>query len=337
MRILLCAHYKNEYDLGRYCTKALKDLRHSVKVFDYLKNANIFGYHITPWLRKSAEIGINRANKMLKKQVEDWNPDLVLVLKGELIKNETIRYIKNKLDIKIINWFPDFPYDIGASQSQFSEIASSYDCFFVSFGDTIQELNDLSDCRIEFMPFACDPSVHRSINLTEGEKKELGCEISFVGAMYPNRVAILQNLTMYNLKIWGPRWKQVRNKVLKKMYIGDYAYSEIMVKIFNASKININVHKVDVETIEKSGVNMRLFEIAGSGGFQLTDYRLEIPDLFKIGKEVVCYTDENDLKELVNYYLNNPDERKKIASAAQNRAYKEHTYKHRMDRLLSIV
>ena len=56
-----------------------------------------------------------------------------------------------------------------------------------------------------------------------------------------------------------------------------------------------------------------------------------------IGKEIVCYEDEQELIGLVDYYLDNPEEREKIAKRGQKRAYKEHILTHRMKEILSVV
>ena len=48
-------------------------------------------------------------------------------------------------------------------------------------------------------------------------------------------------------------------------------------------------------------MNPRTFEILGSGGFQLVDYRKQVEELFDIEKEVVCYRNKEDLLAKIEY------------------------------------
>ena len=104
-----------------------------------------------------------------------------------------------------------------------------------------------------------------------------------------------------------------------------------MCRELNLSKINLNIHAHH----SFEGVNLRTFEIPATNSFMLCDYFKEIPNLFKLGKEIVCYHDVEGLKELIDYYLDedNKEERDKITKRGQERVLKEHTIKQRMERI----
>jgi spore maturation protein CgeB len=84
-------------------------------------------------------------------------------------------------------------------------------------------------------------------------------------------------------------------------------------------------------------VNPRTFEIAACGAFQLVDYRSELPDVFTPGEEIVCFRDLEELRNQIGYYLEHPDERRRIAEKARSRVLKEHTYQARMETMLSFI
>ncbi|VAX29997.1 hypothetical protein MNBD_NITROSPIRAE03-723, partial [hydrothermal vent metagenome] len=84
-------------------------------------------------------------------------------------------------------------------------------------------------------------------------------------------------------------------------------------------------------------VNPRTFEIAACEGFQLVDSRSEMPELFRVGEDIVCFEDLKDLRYKIRYYLNNPDERKAIARKAMERVKKDHTYELRMEEMLDLI
>jgi len=121
---------------------------------------------------------------------------------------------------------------------------------------------------------------------------------------------------------------------------GERLSPEEYVKIFNASKININLHSSSYhEGVDPEGdfVNPRTFELASCGAFQLVDYRSELDSLFEIGKEIICFKDLRDIREKIRYYLDHPDERQKIADRAMKRALGEHTFENRMEEMLSVI
>jgi spore maturation protein CgeB len=107
-----------------------------------------------------------------------------------------------------------------------------------------------------------------------------------------------------------------------------------MMKVFNSAKIVLNIH---VEDDLPYKVNMRTFEATGCGTFLLTDYAYGIDEVFKVGEELIVYNDEDELIELVKYYLNSEEKRREISSKAQKRAYEEHTYNQRIASLISIM
>ena len=110
--------------------------------------------------------------------------------------------------------------------------------------------------------------------------------------------------------------------------------SEI-VKGIRASKIVFNPHGLSTEAI--TSLPSRIFETAGCGVFQLTEYSDILAQHFEIGKEIVCFKNNKELRDLIKYYLKNEREREEIAGNSQIRAYKEHTYKHRMQTLLNML
>ncbi|MGM0876109.1 MAG: glycosyltransferase family protein [Bacillota bacterium] len=50
--------------------------------------------------------------------------------------------------------------------------------------------------------------------------------------------------------------------------------------------------------------------------FQLASYRKDYEKIYEIGKEMVCFNNIIDLKEKINYDLNNNQERNAISTRA---------------------
>lgn len=106
----------------------------------------------------------------------------------------------------------------------------------------------------------------------------------------------------------------------------------MMPKIFKCSKINLNMTSRTIKT----GVPLRIFDVMGAGGFLLTNYQSEIPDLFKIGRDLAVYESQDDLIQQISYYLKHDDIRQSIAANGQEQIRKYHTFKNRLEQILEI-
>ena len=103
--------------------------------------------------------------------------------------------------------------------------------------------------------------------------------------------------------------------------------------IFHESKINLNTTCKAIRT----GLPQRIFDIMGSGGFVLSNYQSELPELFEVGSEVISYGSMDELIELVSYYLDHDKERQEIAHNGYERVAKEYNYTIRLAQLLELA
>lgn len=101
-------------------------------------------------------------------------------------------------------------------------------------------------------------------------------------------------------------------------------------KTMAQSKICINISM-------KDDVNMRVFETLGTGSMLLTNWLPTLQDLFEDNKHLVTYRDTHDALSKINYYLENEQEREKIAFAGYQEAIKKHTYKNRVLHILNTL
>ena len=121
--------------------------------------------------------------------------------------------------------------------------------------------------------------------------------------------------------------------LIRIKYRGGVDYWSEMPKVFYYSKINLNFTIPNI----KSGLPLRVWDVLGAGGFLLTNYQAEIPYYFEEGKDLVCFDDEKDLVEKVGYYLNHEEERKEIARNGYRKVKEIHTYRKRLEQMLSII
>lgn len=106
-----------------------------------------------------------------------------------------------------------------------------------------------------------------------------------------------------------------------------------MPKIFNLSKINLNITIRPIQT----GISLRIWDILGCGGFLLSNYQPELPEYFEIGKELDCYENMAELKQKINFYLSHDDIRKEIAQNGYEKVKAMHTYEVRIASILKTI
>lgn len=106
-----------------------------------------------------------------------------------------------------------------------------------------------------------------------------------------------------------------------------------MPKIFNLSKINLNMTIKPIQT----GLPLRIFDIMGCGGFCMTNYQAEIPELFEIGVDLEAYGSLEELVDKCSYYLTHEDERQQIALNGYRKVKEYHGYVNRMVEMVRMV
>ena len=121
-------------------------------------------------------------------------------------------------------------------------------------------------------------------------------------------------------------YPKLRNKGLAKTLTE-------MPLIFYGSKINLNITAKSI----RSALPLRIWDILGSGGFCLTNYQPEIPELLTIGEHLDVYTSMDELEEKTAYYLAHPSIQKEIAENGYQTVKKYHTYPIRLEQMLELA
>ncbi len=93
----------------------------------------------------------------------------------------------------------------------------------------------------------------------------------------------------------------------------------------------------DIDEDKVYQASPRVFETLGCGSFQMVDGKRDVLALFKSGEHLVCFKEIGEVKELVKYYLDHPQEREEIAQKGHNEVLGKHTYVHRIEELLKAI
>lgn len=146
------------------------------------------------------------------------------------------------------------------------------------------------------------------------------------------RITCIEQLCPFHPVIVGDDgWKQLLQQKLHKWYYHPAVnyYTELRY-VYIFSEVNFNSTSKQM----KGAVNQRIFDVPATGSFIITDFQKQIEGLFELHKEVIVYYEPDEAKELIQYYLDHPNARKKIIHAARNRVLSEHTWEHRVKFIL---
>jgi spore maturation protein CgeB len=139
----------------------------------------------------------------------------------------------------------------------------------------------------------------------------------------------------YDLMVWGLWWtKKDRIYTLPKKNYNEFVPYGREAEIYSSSKIGLGLQTVGNSNTQFS---VRTFEVLACGIFHLSQYSPALEYCFKKGVHMEWTKSPEETLSLVNYYLKNKDQRKKIALRGQQEVYEKHRLKHRAERAMDII
>jgi hypothetical protein len=169
-----------------------------------------------------------------------------------------------------------------------------------------------------YFPQGVDLELHRP--------RHLGRDIPvcFVGQAYGARFMFLRQLRKEGVPVecFGPGWPN-----------GPYPDQ---IELYCRSQINLGIGFTGLSS-QATCVKGRDFEVPGTGSFYLTTYDRDLPGLFSVGQEIMCYRNVTDCAEVIRYYLERPEEAKRIATNGRERCARDHTWTSRLTAVLRFL
>jgi hypothetical protein len=192
------------------------------------------------------------------------------------------------------------------------EMAKFFDVVFIAQKDYVEVFRKRGIQNVWWLPLASDPDIYWPLDLTPE------FDIGFVGHT-PKDV---------------PRRRRFLSILSQKYHVNDFGRSyspEESAQVYGRSKIVFNCSV-------RGDLNMRVFEGMSCGRLLVTDAISNgLEELFLDRKHLVIYRNEKELLGLVDYYLAHDEDRELIARAGLNLAHSEHTYKHRVKKVLEVI
>ena len=249
--------------------------------------------------------------------ISECNADAVILNSGGLyLDDAAFQWLKknNTLCIGISLSDPDvFPYNGKV-------YADKFDLFYTNSKYSLDNEYDRQKVNIGLLPFAA--SVDHHFYMPDVEKKY---DIVVVAHAREDRIPVIDKLnSLCHVGTYGRGWKNSLGVV------NGHAH----VHAINTGKMYLSFART---VAGFDNVKVGLFEAMACNQVVLTSYMEELQDYFDIGSEIICYKSEEELYEVVEYYLKHEDEREKIRRKGYQKFLRCHTYEKRWNDVMKDI
>ena len=146
------------------------------------------------------------------------------------------------------------------------------------------------------------------------------------------RLHFLEALRDFSVTVYGaPDWTEAGLPHVH--YGGHLSYEDAAPKVFQCSKINLNIARI----YSMDGMSDRVGNVLSVGGFLLTNPIEGLERSFTPGKELVVFSTAAELREACAYYLAHPAERAAVAAAGRARIARDHVPEQRLGAMFAFL
>lgn len=310
-------------DLAWYCARSFRRLGADVRVLD---NRRLLRLAMPGALGKAVEysrFGPGVMSSVLDRALQKGGNgvDLVFVVKGDHLAPETVaRLAENR---PVVNWYPDHPlFDGGLDR------IGAYSIFYVKDRWSASRLASLGYRNVALLAHASEP------DLLYGPNAPRLVDVSVVGRLYEYRWHWIQLLVRggFSVGVWGDRVPYGRRGVVR---VGDprWRSGPSHGEALRSGTLTLNTHY----TADIYGANQRLYDAAAAGAPQVTEHLPDSCAAFVPGEEMLTFRNSEELLEIVSAALCGDVDLRQVGVRSRDRCLSEHTYDHRISRVLKEV
>ncbi|QOY34215.1 CgeB family protein [Anaerobacillus isosaccharinicus] len=187
--------------------------------------------------------------------------------------------------------------------------------------------------RADYLNFAFNPRLFRAKTSADEERYN----VALVGSAHLThktyRYNSIQDLIIPLIRenekvhIWGGHWdkessfmKREFGECVPKNWLEGYLPYKETGSIYRAAKIVLGLQNA------KDQVSQRTFEILGTGGFMIANRTKALSSMFEDRKEIALSSSPEETMSLIRHYLDKPEERLEIGTAAKKKVLKEYYF-----------
>ena len=276
-----------------------------------------------------------RAELELVRLCRNHQFDLIFVMGQNFVSAETLNTIRkaSKFPPVIVYHSHDNNFSPGILKPKnFAQNLVAYDYVFTTKSQNVQQYNILGQANSFYLPSAYEPSIHHPIPDKYSRYSPEQFDVTFVGTYDKCRAPVLEAAGWNRLHVWGSHWMRAplspeRRSRIEGGPVNFLEYSDVL----SHSKCVLGLLREEA----KDKHTQRTFEIPACGALQFAPRNEEIQTFFTDNKDIVLFSNADELREKLNYYLSHPTQRRVLAQKGTERCVKgKHTY---LDRVLEIL
>lgn len=330
-KILVIAGLLDSGDIPLILKKTLEELGHNVEFIPVDEKLPHIEKKLHSVGQRFSRLSLYFLNKRILKEINRMKPDLFFIYGSNWgIFPETLRKIKDAHACKIVLWEGNLQFWRWFQ----SEALQYYDYVFVNDSYALPMLKGPAKLKhvIHFPGNVCDPDIHRPLDLSNEERQYYGSDIGFIGMGHTERREFFEDLTEFDLKLWGKNWGE--SEKLKPFFVDVPVGMEEKIRIYQCARINVNIQSKNYQI---DGISAKIFEIASCGGFFLTERKKDLSLFFKEEEDMIGFDNIDELKEKITFYLSHPRERNELAEKIRGKVITRYTYKNKLKEFLSLI
>ncbi len=280
-------------------------------------------------------------NELTSKDVQDFNPDMIFGYDYSFLTEEACKnIILNATCKNYVFYFADEPqseFALGENKELYNELKNLKSKIFIWDKDFTKEFKNCN-----YLPLGVNPKKYMS------DYSGYKYAICFVGCPLTDET---ENFLALVVKSFQSKFnifcleedflqsiKDIKEKgflnendlaIYSKSWRGYVEKEEDLAKIYNSTKVNININPQG-----KSSINYRVFSVLAAGGFLLTDERDDLKKYFEISKHLETYKNNDDLIDKIDFYLKNLNIAQKIAQLGRFEVIESNTFSARASYIL---
>jgi spore maturation protein CgeB len=257
----------------------------------------------------------------LLRKARAFRPDLLLALTTD-IHRDVLEELGPLCRGRRVLWWGDPP----ANSQRWGLVNPHWDVVYIKDPDAARKLGLVGiDARV--MHEAMYPRWHRPL------AEQSTDDVVVMGNAYGFRQALTVRLHRAGVPIalYGPKPPVWSEPDVLSLHRGVYVSREAKSRALGQGLAVLN----SMSLAEGNSLNCRAFETAAAGALQLMEHRPVIAECFEPGKEILTFATWEELLGHIDRFRKHPAEAKPIRAAAAKRALAEHTYRHRLERILA--
>lgn len=287
--------------------------------------------------------------EIVMNQIKDYRPDVIYINDLTIFSRERLMEIKNyagSQNVKLVGF-----YFFLLTDKKVTEVIDLFDQIY-NGAQYYVDMYRKEGIDAKLLRHAFDSSIYKKI----GEKSRKN-EVVFLGNVFlgkdihSNRIDMLKALIDCDVpysfyggiygaeegksvlrriksRICPSKEQQIIRFITEKNRQNNYpnVFGLDYYRVLSEKLICLNRH---ISSVGRGAGNMRMYEATGMGACLLTDARDENVALFEIDKEIVTYSNMEELQDKVKWLMENPLKAREIGQAGQEKTFLAHSYKNK--------